>query len=129
VAAEASENCREEVILAAGGLLWRDSPRGKQLAIVHRHRYGDWTLPKGKLEHDESRTSAAQRGVCEETGCTVRLEGFAGSISYSVDERPKVVLFWHMSVLEECARDVSREVADVGWLSAVDARCQLLSLG
>jgi hypothetical protein len=35
-------------IRAAGGLLWRQPGKGFEVAIVHRNRYDDWTLPKGK---------------------------------------------------------------------------------
>ncbi len=37
-------------IRAAGGLLWRPGPEGVQVALVHRPRYDDWSLPKGLLD-------------------------------------------------------------------------------
>src|SRR4051794_40544792 len=68
-----------DVIRAAGGLVWRDSPHGKLLAIVHRRRYGDeWSLPKGKLKKHETWLEAARREVQEETACRVQVDGFAG---------------------------------------------------
>src|SRR5262249_58956904 len=52
-----------EVIRAAGGLVWRESPRGRQIAVVHRPKYDDWTLPKGKLDPGESWQDGAVREV------------------------------------------------------------------
>nr|MBA3233929.1 NUDIX domain-containing protein [Propionibacteriales bacterium] len=58
------------MIKAAGGLLWR--PRGSngalEVAVVHRPKYDDWTLPKGKLDRGEHPLLGALREVREETG-------------------------------------------------------------
>ena len=56
-------------IEAAGGVVVRDG----QVALVHRPRYDDWTLPKGKLDPGESFEEAAVREVHEETGVRARL--------------------------------------------------------
>lgn len=53
-------------IRAAGALLWRDSGEHKTIAVVHRRRYNDWTLPKGKLQDGETWLNAALREVKEE---------------------------------------------------------------
>jgi 8-oxo-dGTP diphosphatase len=91
-----------KLIRAAGGLLWRASDHGRQILIVHRRRYDDWTLPKGKLEKGESWEEAALREVEEETGCPASIDQFAGILSYTLGGRPKVVLFFHMSPLGKC---------------------------
>ena len=49
---------------AAGGIVERDG----LIAVVHRPRYDDWSLPKGKLDRGESWEDAALREVREETG-------------------------------------------------------------
>lgn len=67
------------VIEAAGGIVWRDRQRNR-IAVVHRTKHGDWTLPKGKLHQGEDWIAAALREVREETGCTVKLESFVGCI-------------------------------------------------
>jgi 8-oxo-dGTP pyrophosphatase MutT (NUDIX family) len=106
------------VIFAAGGLLFRHTSHGPEIAIIHRARYGDWTLPKGKVqETDKSWQAAALREVKEETGCEARITGFIGPVTYSVKGTPKVVLFWNMALEGECAFQPSEEVRQVVWLS------------
>lgn len=104
------------VIRAAGALLWRSSSTGYEVAIVHRRRYNDWTLPKGKLEDGESWQEAALREVKEETGCDARILGFAGAIAYLHDGNPKVVRYWHMMAEGEPSTDIDEEVDEVVWL-------------
>jgi 8-oxo-dGTP diphosphatase len=111
------EKSNADVIQAAGGLVWRDSQRGKEVAVIHRKRYGDWTLPKGKLKPGERWQEAAIREVKEETGCNVKLKGFADIVSYEVGGIPKIVLFWNMISLGECNFVKSEEVEDVVWLT------------
>jgi len=68
---------------------------------------------------------AALREVEEETGCSVSLGNYLGAIGYRVGDRPKVVLFWRMTVVEQRAvQDVS-EVAEVRWVQIADAIQQL----
>jgi len=115
-----------DLIRAAGGLVWRDSPRGKLLAVVHRKRYGsDWTLPKGKLKKKETWLDAAQREVEEETACRVQVDGFAGVVGYTVDGKPKVVRFWNMSVIGEPGKQTDTEVDQVAWLPVAEACARL----
>ena len=90
---------RNDVILAAGGLVWRDGAGDRELAIVHRPVHRDWTLPKGKLDPGESWQDAALREVLEETGLKCELGVFAGGATYLTSRGPKVVLYWHMTVL------------------------------
>jgi 8-oxo-dGTP pyrophosphatase MutT (NUDIX family) len=113
------------VIQAAGGILHREISSGDEVLIVHRKRYGDWTLPKGKLKPGESFTEAALREVEEETGCSVHLGEYLGAIGYPVGDRPKVVLFWRMSVKEQNAIKDTGEVKEVTWLRIADAMQRL----
>ncbi len=111
-----------EVIQAAGGLVWRSSPRGRELILIHRTRYGpEWALPKGKLDPGEGWLQAAVREVEEETGCRAQVEAFAGGSVYAVNGMPKVVLYWHMELQEQGPVQDTREVADLRWVSADEA--------
>jgi ADP-ribose pyrophosphatase YjhB (NUDIX family) len=111
-----------ETIRDAGGLLWRHVSSGYELAIVHRQRYDDWTLPKGHLQEGETWVEAALREVKEETGYEAEILGFAGAISYNTDEGPKVVRFWHMTPTGAASSQLDSEVDEVVWLSIEAAR-------
>jgi 8-oxo-(d)GTP phosphatase len=111
----------ESVIFAAGGMVWKETPEGRKVAVIHRSRYDDWSLPKGKLIEKESWEQAAIREVKEETGCDVQITGFAGPVSYQVEGTPKIVLFFAMKAVKEFAFTDSSEVKEVLWLSPEEA--------
>ena len=114
------------VIHAAGGLVWRQGTRGRELAIIRRRRHGEeWTLPKGKLRRGESWEAAAVREVSEETGCAVECGSFAGGQVYRSAGRPKVVLYWHMRLLREGAIVDTGEVQELLWLTPDAAQIRL----
>jgi 8-oxo-dGTP pyrophosphatase MutT (NUDIX family) len=115
-----------DVIRAAGGLVWRNSSRGREVALIHRPKYDDWTLPKGKLTDGESWQEAAVREVEEETGLDVRIGDFAGGCTYLTKRAPKIVLYWHMEVEGETKFAGANEEADaLEWMSVEDARKRL----
>jgi len=85
-------------VQAAGGVLCRDGDDGQvEIAIIHRPSYDDWTLPKGKVEPDESAEECALREVWEETGFKCELVRPLGCTAY-VDRRGrnKVACYWSM---------------------------------
>ncbi len=110
-----------DVIEAAGGLLWKVTPAGRKLAVIHRPHYDDWTLPKGKCEPGERWQQTARREVEEETGIAARLTGFAGSTAYTVNGVAKVVLFWHMEAAGDTAFQANAEVDQLVWLTPAEA--------
>jgi 8-oxo-dGTP pyrophosphatase MutT (NUDIX family) len=117
----------DDVILAAGGLIMRETASGDEVMIVHRRRYDDWTFPKGKLKAEDARSfqAAAVREVEEETGCLCKLDEYLGALSYQVQGIPKVVLFWQMTVLRQSAIQDLEESQGVQWLSIREAQERL----
>ena len=113
------------VIQAAGGLLWRKSQHGRQIAVVHRSRYDDWALPKGWREKGESFLEAAVREVVEETNCRLDVGEFAGCSCYVVKSIPKIVLFWNMSLVADCSFIPNEEVDELVWLTVPEAMKRL----
>ena len=105
---------------AAGGLVWRHGRGGPKLAVIHRPKKRDWSLPKGRLEDGESFVAAALREVAEETGCRVHLEEFAGYALYVTKGVPKLVMFWHMVGHGGRFRPTA-EVDRMEWLSPPEA--------
>ena len=112
----------QSVILAAGGIISRQSPEGTEVLVVHRFRYDDWCLPKGKLEGNELFEEAALREVEEETGYGAHIKDFAGCVCYRVKGKQKVVLFWNMEAVSECAFKPSDEVKETRWFSVKSAK-------
>jgi 8-oxo-dGTP diphosphatase len=109
------------VIQAAGGILWKKDGGKKKLAVVHRHKHDDWSLPKGKVDPEESWKKGAIREVLEETGYVGKIKKYAGSISYLLDGKPKVVLFWHMDIKAHKPDQMNGEVDQVRWLTVSEA--------
>lgn len=109
------------VVKAAGGILQRSTPRGDEVMVVYRNRHQDWTLPRGKVKDGESFQEAAMREVLEETGCSCRIGNYLGTISYSDNGVPKVVLFWKMTLVDEKGARNSEEIGEALWLSVAAA--------
>jgi 8-oxo-dGTP diphosphatase len=111
----------KSVIQAAGGILWKKDKGEKKIAIVHRHKHDDWSLPKGKVDKGETWKKTALREVVEETGFEAKIKKYAGSISYLLDGKPKVVLFWHMKIKSEKKNKMNGEVDQVRWVTVEEA--------
>jgi 8-oxo-dGTP diphosphatase len=109
------------VVRAAGGVVVRGEGDGREVALVHRPKYDDWSLPKGKLLDGEPEQDAALREVEEETGIRCRLGPFAGAVTYA-DRfgRPKVVRYWLMTP-QTGAFVPGDEVDEIRWLPVDDA--------
>ena len=111
-------------VRAAGGVLWQRVDGQVRVALVHRPRYDDWSLPKGKLEPGELDVAGAVREVAEETGFSCVVGRSLARSSYRVVLRgrdvPKTVRWWALH-----ARDGSfvanDEVDDLRWLTVPEA--------
>ena len=111
------------VVRAAGGAVWRRaSDGGLEVLLVHRPRYDDWSLPKGKCDRGEEDEACAHREVAEETGLSCSLGPELPSQRY-VDQRgrDKVVRYWAMTVVAGEGR-LDHEVDEVAWLALADAK-------
>jgi len=118
-------------IRAAGGLVWRHGPGGAEVCLVHRPRYDDWTLPKGKLRRGEHPLAAAVREVHEETGLRARPRMALPTSRYRVGGVPKEVAYWAMVVRPDGrararpGTPVGSEVDEIAWLPAAAAARRL----
>ncbi|MER7332556.1 MULTISPECIES: NUDIX hydrolase [unclassified Micromonospora] len=126
-------------VRAAGGVVWRpaDAPDptavgpggrgvGVLVCLVHRPRYGDWSLPKGKLEPDEHPLLAAVREVAEEADVWAVPQVRLPSVRYRSEGRPKVVDYWSMRAVADGGFQPGTEVDEVRWLD-VDEAVRLVS--
>jgi 8-oxo-dGTP diphosphatase len=108
------------VIAAAGGALWRTGGDGELLtALVHRPKYGDWSLPKGKLDAGEHALTAAVREVREETGLSVVVGRRSVQTRYAHRQGPKRVDYWVMAADGEFV--ANDEVDELRWLPLPEA--------
>jgi 8-oxo-dGTP diphosphatase len=106
-------------VQAAGGVVLDEDGR---VALVHRPKYDDWTLPKGKLYPGESFEEAAMREVEEETGLRCRLVRELPSSEYpDAKGRPKLVRYWLMEVESDRGFAPGDEVDEVRRLPLDDA--------
>ena len=102
-----------------------DSAEGAiEIAVIHRPRYDDWSLPKGKVDPGETAPVAAVREVLEETGHRCILGRRLGAVSYPIDLGIKKVYYW-------AARSAGgefipgKEVDEMVWLPVIDAMKKL----
>jgi 8-oxo-dGTP pyrophosphatase MutT (NUDIX family) len=116
----------DDVVRAAGGVVVRDHADGRDVVLVHRPKYDDWTLPKGKAERGESDEECALREVEEETGLRCEREAELASVSYrDAADRPKIARYWLMRPMDGELQP-SREVDEARWVPIADA-AQLLT--
>ena len=120
----------EPTVLAAGGVVWRPAGDGVEVLLVHRPKYDDWSLPKGKNDPGERDEAAAFREVFEETGlrCTLG-EELPTSLYVDARGRPKRVRYWAMTPTDAAPDDPgfspNDEIDRLVWMSVPEARSRL----
>jgi 8-oxo-dGTP diphosphatase len=120
----------ETVIYAAGAVCWRLIDGVPHILVVHRAKYADVTLPKGKVDPGESLPQAAQREVQEETGLKVTLGVPLGITNYVISSgREKYVHYWAAKVSESAVQASTfvpnDEIAAIEWVTLRRARKHL----
>ncbi len=100
-------------IIAAGAVVWRQEKKEVQIALVHRPRYDDWSLPKGKQDGSESLISCAYRETLEETNLKVSFGPYIGDIEYFVADGLKKVHYWSARLADDSPEFHSNEEVDL----------------
>ncbi len=116
-------------VRAAGGVVVRRPGRlplrPRQVLLVHRPKYDDWTFPKGKQDKGESDEETALREVAEETGFECSLGTDLGTVRYRDSMgRDKIVHYWAMALPNNERGDhfvPNREVDEIVWLAVQHA--------
>jgi 8-oxo-dGTP pyrophosphatase MutT (NUDIX family) len=109
-------------IAAAGGVVVKRDEEGRtRVAVIHRPKYMDWSLPKGKLEKGEGWKEAALREVQEETGYRCEAEAELPHVSYlDRKSRGKLVRYWLMEPIEGEFKPHD-EVDELRWVTISEA--------
>ena len=116
----------EGTVRAAGGVVWSRWRGGLRVVVVHRPRYDDWSLPKGKAGPGESDAECALREVREETGLACSLGDELGTATYyDRHGRLKTVRYYAMQPLGG-GEGPQHEVDEIRWLGLEEAK-RLLS--
>ncbi len=108
-------------IRAAGVVPMRESPRGREVLVVHRPHRSDWSLPKGKVDGEEHILTTAVRECVEETGMRPTLFAPLPTQVYRVDQKLKSVHYW-LATVNDTGFLTNDEVDEVRWVTAEEAR-------
>jgi 8-oxo-(d)GTP phosphatase len=116
-----------QAIYAAGALCWRVVDERIVVLVVHRTKYGDVTIPKGKVDPGETLPQTAVREIHEETGLKVALGLPLGVSTYPLSSgREKIVHYWAAEVspraIEQSTFVPNAEIAAIEWVSIKKAR-------
>lgn len=114
-----------DVVLAAGGVVLRPSSAGPEVLVIHRPRYDDWTLPKGKSEPGEDPEETALREVKEEAGVEARVISSICQSRYPVEGGEKLVHWYAMRAGRTIAFQPNDEVDGMEWLGIAQAAGKL----
>ncbi len=120
------EGDSDRLVLAAGGVVWRrGASGGLEVVLVHRPRYDDWSLPKGKLDPGETDEEAALREVREETCVVAELGPELPATTYlDRSGKHKRVRYWAMTVVAGDPEGAN-EVDEAGWVPLEEAADRL----
>ncbi len=94
---------------------------GFEVLIVHRPRYDDWSLPKGKDEPGEEPAAAALREVWEEAGQEARIIGALAESTYHTLAGRKVVRWFAMRAVGPTRFVPNDEVDRIAWVGPEEA--------
>ena len=109
-------------VRAAGGVLWRRAEGVVEVLLIHRPRYMDWSLPKGKVKSGESDEDAAVREIDEEVGVQADLGRELPSTRYrDARGRPKVVRYWAVELSGDATPVAGDGVSEVRWVPLTEA--------
>lgn len=120
----------DKAVYAAGAVVWRLVDGKLRILLIHRTKYRDITLPKGKVDPGEMLAETAVREVHEETGIRVSLGVPVGVSRYHLpSNKQKVVHYWAAEATAEAIRASTfvpnREIAALEWVSLKKARSRL----
>lgn len=119
---ENNKGNNKKIDYCAGGIVWRETARGREVLLILSRNGNEWKFPKGHIDDDDPGwDGAAQREVKEETGYDTTITEFAGFTTYPVKGAPKVVFYWHMIPVGESDFEPNDEIIAYDWVSVREA--------
>ncbi|MBO3663788.1 NUDIX hydrolase [Microbacterium stercoris] len=118
-------------VYAAGGVVWRVTAQGGlRVLLIHRTKYRDITLPKGKVEPGEMLAETAVREIFEETGIRTALGPQLGISRYHLPSgKQKIVHYWSAPATDQAIRESAfvpnDEISGLEWVSLKKAHTRL----
>jgi 8-oxo-dGTP pyrophosphatase MutT (NUDIX family) len=120
---------KTDVVYASGVVPWRKILGGEiEILLIHRPRYDDWSVPKGKRDAGETDEACAVREMQEETGVSGELGKPLPTTMYTDHRgRPKEVAYWLMEIAggEPSAFEANEEVDELAWFGFAEAQAKL----
>ena len=113
------------MIQCAGAVLWRREDDEILVCLVHRARYQDWSLPKGKRKDSESLIACAYRETLEETGYSSIFGQYLGEIEYSYSSEKKIIKYWAAEARFQERNFSTSEISEIEWLPISAALSQI----
>ena len=110
---------------ASGAVVLRGTYPARELLVIHRPRYDDWSLPKGKVEPDEYLPVTAVREVLEETGFRIRLRRQLTTVRYPISAGTKMVTWWAGELADDRQGNHDAEADRVEWWPIEQAVAEL----
>jgi len=112
-----------KTIIAAGAVVWRKNNSSEiEIAVIHRPKYDDWSLPKGKVDPGEAIIAGAHREVLEESNLDTQFGPYLGDVEYQTIEGAKRVHFWSAQVVTSHPFSVNSEVDKLEWHNLKSAK-------
>jgi 8-oxo-dGTP diphosphatase len=117
-------------VYAAGGVVWRLTDGKLHVLLIHRTKYRDVTLPKGKVDPGEMLAETAVREIFEETGIRTALGAPLGVSHYRLPSgKQKIVHYWSAAASDQAIRASAfvpnDEVSGIEWVTVKKAHARL----
>lgn len=111
----------KKTVIAAGGVIWSGTTTEPKILLIHRPKYDDWSLPKGKQESGENLFTTAVREIQEETGYKVKLTAYLGTVTYPLKNRKKKLIHYWSTEIVSGEFKINSEVDQIAWLPLTQA--------
>ena len=118
-----SKYMSDAAIKKAGAIVFRDGINGREILLLYRGKYKDWSFPKGHVEAGETGREATIREIKEETGLDIHIISELPHLSYLLPSGDKAELAMFLATLVSANQKPIKENSsdNVQWISISEA--------